>query len=678
MAGVAHFCSAFLLFAALVFAAGCRSTGRMSDQAPQAESFMLSAEQEDFADALANFGAGIVRENLRDPGAVSNYSNVATLDPGELLPHVHLSSYLLKTGKPDEAIELLRSFAENNPDSFEARLWLGRIYMHAVGVRGMENDYKEKAETFFRSVMETNPHIEDGYLHLASFYAAEGREADAEAVLKQAADQLENPVNVLRMHGDMMFEQSLSGGTNSVAALDKAIALFEKAEQCPADDLTDVYLEKLAESYVRADQPEEAAQCYYRLYDRNPGELRFIRAAGLVRDATGDKHGAIKAFELVVSNGDARYSEVYHRLGELYVETGNNAKALKLYEQAEALFPEDVRFYVKQAHLYADDDLDRALESIHRGLDAVPDSIQLLEINAHLLMAKDEPEKALEIYSSIESAIKETPSLFPAPLFYLNYGAAAEGAGKPDKALELYRKAIAMDPAMDEAYLQSALIHARRKNELAALTIMDILVKSDKDNPKAYYYLGIINNRLERFEQALESFYTAEMVATASGRDSILEDPAFYFNYGAAAERIQNFEEAERLFEKAISLDPDNHEAYNYLAYMWAEQGVKLEKALEYVNRALELLPDNGAYLDTLGWIYYKQGRFDDALNKLLEAFDYMPGDPVIADHVGDTYKKSGNMEKAVEFWKISLEHKNEDDVRQKLIEAGVVPDDLE
>ena len=106
--------------------------------------------------------------------------------------------------------------------------------------------------------------------------------------------------------------------------------------------------------------------------------------------------------------------------------------------------------------------------------------------------------------------------------------------------------------------------------------------------------------------------------------------------------------------------------------------GVKLEKALEYVNRALELLPDNGAYLDTLGWIYYKQGRFDDALNKLLEAFDYMPGDPVIADHVGDTYKKSGNMEKAVEFWKISLEHKNEDDVRQKLIEAGVVPDDLE
>ena len=100
-----------------------------------------------------------------------------------------------------------------------------------------------------------------------------------------------------------------------------------------------------------------------------------------------------------------------------------------------------------------------------------------------------------------------------------------------------------------------------------------------------------------------------------------------------------------------MHLHPKSAEALNYLAYMWAERGVTLDRALAYSIRSLDIEPENAAYLDTLGWIYYKQGQYELALAQLSKAFSLMAEDPTIADHLGDAYAALGKRESALTAW---------------------------
>jgi Tfp pilus assembly protein PilF len=129
--------------------------------------------------------------------------------------------------------------------------------------------------------------------------------------------------------------------------------------------------------------------------------------------------------------------------------------------------------------------------------------------------------------------------------------------------------------------------------------------------------------------------------------------------------------------ERCVALDPEFAQALNYLAYVWAEKGVNLDKAHEYVTRALKLQPREGAFLDTLGWIYYRKGAFREALDYLQQALG-IEDDPVIADHVGDTWSALGEPAKAERFWRRSLKlDPSSTAVRAKLVKAGVAAESL-
>ena len=100
-------------------------------------------------------------------------------------------------------------------------------------------------------------------------------------------------------------------------------------------------------------------------------------------------------------------------------------------------------------------------------------------------------------------------------------------------------------------------------------------------------------------------------------------------------------------------MDPANAaEPYNYLGYMWAEQNIHLEEAEDAIKRALQLDPGNGAYLDSMAWVEYRQGKFEQALENLKRAVQNLPReDPVVFDHLGDTYSKLNRMSQAIEAW---------------------------
>ena len=192
--------------------------------------------------------------------------------------------------------------------------------------------------------------------------------------------------------------------------------------------------------------------------------------------------------------------------------------------------------------------------------------------------------------------------------------------------------------------------------------------------PHVMLYRGVALLQLKRYDEASTLFQKTAQVAEVQAPDCLDHD--FYFQHGVALERTGHIEEAARQFEKSIELTPfDNLEtaagAMNYLGYMWLEQGTHLERAEELIKKANELTkPESASIVDSLGWVYFKRGKYDEALQTLLHAEslqkEWDPDDAEILDHIAQTYEKLGQQEKAREYWKRALDLKpSSEDVRR-------------
>jgi Tfp pilus assembly protein PilF len=157
----------------------------------------------------------------------------------------------------------------------------------------------------------------------------------------------------------------------------------------------------------------------------------------------------------------------------------------------------------------------------------------------------------------------------------------------------------------------------------------------------------------------------------AQGIESLKEpdDERLKFQLAAVYERQKEFDRAESLFMEVIKSNPDNASALNYVGYMLADRGVRLDEAVGYVEKALALDPNNGAYLDSLGWAFFKLNDLAQAEKYLLKAVSIVKNDPTIHDHLGDLYYKTGDYEKAQEFWTKSLSTGNETEEIEKVRE---------
>ena len=123
---------------------------------------------------------------------------------------------------------------------------------------------------------------------------------------------------------------------------------------------------------------------------------------------------------------------------------------------------------------------------------------------------------------------------------------------------------------------------------------------------------------------------------------------------GAMLERQKKYGPAEAEFRKVLEMDANNDSALNYLGYMLADRNERLDEAYQMIKKALDLKPDSGAYLDSLGWVYYRQGKYSDAEGLLVRALQKQP-DPTVHDHLGDVYAKLGKTKEAVAQWQASL-----------------------
>jgi Tfp pilus assembly protein PilF len=142
-----------------------------------------------------------------------------------------------------------------------------------------------------------------------------------------------------------------------------------------------------------------------------------------------------------------------------------------------------------------------------------------------------------------------------------------------------------------------------------------------------------------------------------------------YFRLGVVYDKSGNKDDSIETMKKLIQLDPKNANALNYLGYTYADLGKNLDEAERLVKEALTYKPDDGYITDSLGWVYYKKGKYDKALELLKKAASLVPEDPIILEHLGDAYLKKNNEAKALEYYKRSLLHQKKDkgDIQKKI-----------
>jgi len=184
------------------------------------------------------------------------------------------------------------------------------------------------------------------------------------------------------------------------------------------------------------------------------------------------------------------------------------------------------------------------------------------------------------------------------------------------------------------------------------------LLKGGPEDREVYLRLAIIYTRAKQWKNAEESLAKAEQLSTKS-------DDKGYVNFlrGDLYQRQKLYDQAESEFRKVLSAtppsDPQSAATLNYLGYMNADRGVKLDESLNFIKQALSFEPNNGAYLDSLGWVYFKLGKYDLAEENLNKAAVHMGSDPTVQEHLGDLYQKTGRLKLAAAHWDRAVQEWN-------------------
>ena len=234
-------------------------------------------------------------------------------------------------------------------------------------------------------------------------------------------------------------------------------------------------------------------------------------------------------------------------------------------------------------------------------------------------------------------------------------GSIAADNEEYEDAISHYEKAIEIRPEFEPPYYEVVGIHLNTRQPRKALQVLD---KARGRFPKRFlseFYSGIAMASLRRTSEALAYLKEAESIAVQQAPQRLT--PFFYFQLGSMLERNGFYSQAEEKFLKSLEANPDDPETLNYLGYMWAEQGKKLRQASAWIEKAIELDPDSAAIQDSMGWVLYQKGEYKKALPYLLNAEAGLEeADPVILDHLGDTYNALEQVDKAIKAYQDSLE----------------------
>ena len=514
------------------------------------------------ADAIAHFVEGLAfEENGEMERALEAYRKVLNVDPGQSELAARVAGLLIQQDDFPQAIDVLKDAIKANPNNAEPYQQLAFIYTRYLKKTDQAIDYANRAITL-------NPGDVEGYQRLVEIELAAGEQRNALEVLDRALKVHSSDPNFWlrlgKLYVAILFK---SDSQPKPDELKKTNDIFKKSAENAGDDPG--ILKDVADYYAASQQLKEAIPLYLRVLELQPDD-----ANAREKLATG------------------------------FVLTNQRDKAVEMLEQIIKEHPEKYQPYDLLAQV-----LDEEARSLQRA--------------KHFDRAK---MKFAKVAANYEQSLLINPN----------------HAGTYVRLAELL-----LGPLKDADRAVKLLAEARHRFPGAAEIV---------------YYLAIAQREAKQSQQAVATFEEALHEAQMEEDDDFV-NAKFYFNYGAGAEQAGLYDKAADLLRKSIALDPDNSaEACNYLGYMWADHNMNLNEAELMIRRALQSEPGNASYLDSLGWVEFRKGKLDQALSDLLRAAKASEReDPVVFEHIGDTYLKLNRSREALEAWQkaLALDPKN-------------------
>ena len=499
---------------------------------------------------------------------------------------------------------------------------------------------------------------------------------------------------------------------------EEALEAYEKALLC--DEESEYIMRKLAVLFIKMDLKENAAKLLEQIVSKNPQDIENRILLANVFNSLGKIDEAVSIYQDLLEIKEDH--DTLLMLGTLYAQNKEYDKAQKILNRLILLEDDSYLGHYYLARLYLElQYYDKAASSYERALELNLSERLAFEV-AEFFENRQEYEKAILIYNKI---IGEGESVDMAKTRLVNIYLTIE---KYDNALELLRELRTILPESQSVDLTISRILLGQEKYDEAIMILEDVLKTNPELTVVRYILATAyyrNNDNLRAEQQLKKIpeesnlhedsiflwvkmlndsdkYTeATTLLEQQIGDAATRKPSFYillaslyreneeielgkkiyeqalrlfpedvdilYNYGIFLEKIGKNDEAMTKMQEVIALDPDNGAALNFVGYTWADNNLNLDKALEYIKKAVELMPDDGYVRDSLGWVYFKMGDVGQAIIELEKASEMVENDPVVKEHLGDVYLQLDQPEKAVTSYEESYELYDEEEKKQKI-----------
>lgn len=502
----------------------------------------------------------------------------------------------------------------------------------------------------------------------------------------------------------------------------KAIVSLEKA--LAKDPGSFILTQDLIWLYLRQNNDDNALKLAEKLVRENPDNVNALLLLVQLKKDSLDEKKLVEILNRVILL-DPKNKEIFLRLGKIYMEKENYTEALILFKKMVAQFSDYyvARFYLGQVHMIQKQyDLAKIqfLKTIELEPDLLEPRFQLIEIystenipdnkqkiieaykeileiepdnhRAQLGMAlhyfKNNMKKQAEnLFSALGRDIETNPRLVMVAVDEYLSGQKYEDAvivfsqmlkADPDnstlnfftgmayetvedfkKAISYYLKIKPDHSQYKKTILNIAMLYKQLGEEQTARSYLEDKYKLFPKDIDIIIYLASFYEKDENYDKAIALFKKG--LEDSPGNTSLL------FRLGALQDKAGFAEESMITMKKIIEIDPKDAGALNYLGYSYADRGIKLDEALLLLERAYELRPDDGYITDSLGWVYYKLGQYQKAVEYLEKAAELTSFETIISDHLGDAYQKTDQFKKALDTYKKALFNAKDEDKEKAL-----------
>jgi len=586
--------------------------------------------------------------------SIEFYKQALKLDPGATFLFEELTDLYIQSGRLKDAVTEAEDILKHDPNNLDARRILGRIYTRMIGdtQQGKINEEMLRAATEqYEKIVAKDPKDMDSWLTLGRLYRTARNSVESEKAYSQA------------LAIDPNNEDALTGLAIVYSDVGDTRKAIEKLQAVTSKDPNPRTLAALAGAYEQLHDYRSAAEVLRKAVDLDPENPRLKR--GLAKDLlySGSLDDALKYYR-EISADDPHDTDALLRMAEIFREKRDFVKAREFLDKAKATDPENLEVRYDEVNLLdKEGQTDKAIETLKA---LVKDTerksysesekatrVNLLERLGELYRGANQNQPAIDTFRQIADldpdsgarAEVQIVDTYRAAKDFKNARAEAETAIKkyPDEAYRL--KMVDASVLADMGKIDQGV------SELRGL----LKGEHDRETQLAIAQLYEKGKRYEDMEKPLDA--AEKLSETKPDKETV------YFMRGAMYERLKKFDASEAEFRKVLDMDADSASALNYLGYMLADRGVRLDEAQKMISRALEMDPDNGAYLDSLGWVYYRQNRLEDAEQALVRALSKngVGQDPTVHDHLGDVYLKLGKTKDAIIQWQASVKEAEND-----------------